>query len=211
MALSDPYASRAELKLRYDNMTSTDWDADIDRALIGVSRGIEKICHRQFNKTTSATAKVYGTNSVGTCVLSKDVAIVNDFHTTTGLIVATDSSADGSYATTWSASDYQLEPLNGEVDGEEGWPWWLIRAVGSQTFPTTSRRAPLQVTAQWGWTAVPAAIKEACLVVSGETYKLREAPFGVANLGEWGVARVKANPMAMAMISPYRRDAVLVL
>jgi hypothetical protein len=209
MAIGDPYATRAELKRRLDNMTVTDFDADIDRVLLGVSRGIEKICHRQFNKTTSATAKVYGTNSVGTCVLSKSVAIVNDFHTITGLIVATDSGDDGTYATTWTSSDYQLEPLNNEVDDETGWPYWLIRAVGL-TFPTSTRRAPLQVTAQWGWTTKPSSIVEACLVVSEETFKLKEAPFGVANLGEWGVARVRANPMAMSMIHPYRRDAVLV-
>jgi len=209
--LGDPYADLVDLQSRLGGTNNSGDDAAMTSALLVVSRGIEKFCHRQFNKATSATARAYGTQSVGTCVLSKNVAIVDDFHTTTGLVIATDTSDDGTYATTWATSDRQLEPLNGIVDGETGWPYWLIRAVGSNAFPMTLRRAPLQVTAQWGWTAVPHAIKEACLVVAEETFKLKDAPFGVANLGEWGVARVKANPMAMAMLAPYRRDAVLVM
>lgn len=211
MALGDPYAVRGELKRRLDNMTVTTWDADIDNALLVASRGIEKVCHRQFNKTTSATARVYdyAARTVGPCVLDKCLAIVDDFHTTTGLVIGIDSSDDGTFATTWTTADYQLEPLNGVIDGESGWPYWRIRAVG-QTFPTSLRRAPLQVTAQWGWTAVPAPVKEACLLVAEETFKLREAPWGVASVGEWGTMRVRSNPMAMAMLHPYRRDAILV-
>jgi hypothetical protein len=209
--LGDPYAELDELQTRLGGTNNSDDDAAMNSALRVVSRGLEKVCHRQFNKATSATARIYGTDSVGTSVLSKSVAIVDDFHTTTGLAIATDTSDDGSFGSAWSATDYQLEPLSGIVDGETGWPYWLIRAVGSNSFPMSLRRAPLQVTAQWGWAAVPAAVKEACLVVAEETFKLKDAPFGVANLGEWGVARVKANPMAMAMIHPYRRDATLVM
>ena len=42
------------------------------------------------------------------------------------------------------------------------------------------------------------------------TFKLKDAPFGVAGMAEWGVVRVRANPMAMAMIAPYRLHPVLV-
>lgn len=210
-ALGDPLGSIAELRHRLRDNSEVLDAAELTNIGLAVTRGIEKYCHRQFNKTDTATARVYGHASAGLGVLSPRVAIVDDFHTTTGLVIATDTGDDGSFATTWASTDYQLEPLNGIVDGETGWPYWLIRAVGSQTFPTSTRRAPLQVTAKWGWAAVPTPAKEAWLVVGAETASLPEAKFGVAGNAEWGVARVRANPMAMAMLNPYRRDAVLVV
>lgn len=209
-ALGAALGTVEELRLRLrDAAGNLDTD-ELTNVGLAVTRGIEKYCHRQFNKTDTASARVYGHASAGLGVISPTVAIVDDFHTTTGLAIATDTGDDGTFATTWTSSDWQLEPLNGIVDGETGWPYWLIRAVGSQTFPTSTRRAPLQVTAKWGWAAIPTPAKEAWLVVGAETASLPEAKFGVASTAEWGVARVRANPMAMAMLSPYRRDAVLV-
>lgn len=208
--LNDPYAEVEELRTRLRDTAQVLDANELVNVLFAVSRGIELICHRQFHKTIVASARVYGTNTVDTAILSKDVAIVHDFHTTTGLVIATDTGDDGTFATTWSSSDYQPEPLNGIVSAQTGWPYWLLRAVGGTRFPVNLRRAALRVTAQWGWNAVPANIKEACLVVSTETASLPEAKFGVASSAEWGVARVRANPMAMDMIKPYRRDAILV-
>lgn len=208
--LGDPLGTIEELRTRLRDEAGNLDASELTNVALTVTRGIEKYCHRQFNKTDTATARVYGNASVGLGILSRNVAIVDDFHTTTGLVIATDTSDDGSFATTWATTDYQLEPLNGIVDGETGWPYWLIRAVGSYTFPTSTRRAPLRVTAKWGWAAVPTPAKEAWLVVGAETASLPEAKFGVASNAEWGVARVRANPMAMAMLNPYRRDAVLV-
>lgn len=203
MALGDPYAILAELQARLGGVASTEFDSAMTNALTVASRGIEHVCRRQFNKATSATARIFYPDA-------SYLANVDDFWTTASLVIATDQGDDGTYETTWAASDYQLEPLNGVVDGESGWPYWIIRAVAGRDFPTSSKRAPLQVTAQWGWTAVPAPIKEACLVVAEETFKLREAPFGVAGMAEWGAIRVRSNPLASQMIAPYRRMPVLV-
>lgn len=212
MAIGDSYATLAELQSRLGGVTGVSEDAAMTNALAVASHGINTICHRQFNKTTTASARTYGltSNTTGLGVLHRTLAFVDDFHTTTGLIIKTDDGDDGTFSTTWATADRQLEPLDGIVDGETGWPYWRLRAVGSCNFPTRLRRAPLQVTAQWGWNAVPTNIKEACLAVAEETYKLKDAPFGVTGIAEWGVVRVRANPLAMAMIAPYRRDAVLV-
>ncbi len=94
------------------------------------------------------------------------------------------------------------------MDGEEGWPYWIIRAVSGRLFPTSGQRAPLQVTGPWGWNAVPAGVKEACLLVGEETYALKDTRFGVGGVAEWGTIRVRANPMAMSMISKYILDPV---
>lgn len=202
MALGDPYATASELKARFRIEDSID-DDRIDEALASVSREIEDWCERQFNKVTVASARVYHQ-------LTNTLVSVDDFHTSTDLAVATDEDDDGVFETTWSSSEFQLEPLNGIVSGVPGWPYRTIRAVESRWFPTCVRRAPIQVTAQWGWAAVPAPVKEACLILAAETFKLGDAPFGVAGFGEFGAVRVRQNPMAQAKLAPYRLNPALV-
>ncbi len=70
--------------------------------------------------------------------------------------------------------------------------------------------APLQVTARWGWTAIPTAIKVATIYLALETFKLKGAPFGVANFDQFGPIRVRDNPKVMGMLAPYRLKPVLV-
>lgn len=199
MALGDSYASLPELKDRLGITDTVDDDRAKD-ALASASREIESACGRQFNQTTSATARIFYPHD-------SSWATVDDFHTLTGLVIATDQGDDGTYETTWVAADYQLEPLNGVVGGEQGWPYFKIRAMTSRWFPTGSQRAPLQVTAQWGWAAVPAPVRQACLILAAETLKLKDAPFGVAGFGEFGAVRVRDNPMVAKKLAPYVRLA----
>lgn len=206
MALGASYATTAELKSYAGDSEATD-DTKYDDALAAASRSIDKYCHRQFNVASSATARVYYPGG-------SHVVQVDDISTTTGLVIKTDEGNDGTYEVTWDAADYQLEPINGVVDGETGWPYWMIRAVRSRTWPgrhSLEDTAPLQVTATWGWAAVPSPVKMACLMLGMETLKLaREAPFGVAGFGAFGVVRVRDNPRAMALLQPYVLDPVLV-
>lgn len=204
MALGDSYASTAELKARI-GASAADKDTQIGEALSTASREIEKFCRRQFNKTTSASARVFRPDPSDFGIF----ATVDDFHTTTDLVIAVDYGDDGTYETTWSSSDYELRPLNGISNGEQGWPYYEIAAVGARRFPC-SRRAPLRVTAQWGWNAVPAAVKEACLVLAVDLFKLADAPFGVAGYGDYGPVRIRENPVAMRLLQPYRLDPILV-
>lgn len=202
MALSDLYVSVEDLK-KVLGVDHANHDERITWALQSSSRGIDKYCGRQFNKAGSVTQRIYKP-------ASREVVKVDDFHTTTGLVVATDDDGDGVFETTWSASDYQLEPLNGIVDGDPGWPWWTLRAVGNRDFPCSSRgRATVRAAADWGWAAVPDPVREACQIVALETYKLPEAPFGVAGFAEFGVMRVRDNPMAKARLAPYQRNPYL--
>lgn len=197
MPLGQPYASLDELKDRLDVDDTVD-DEKLTRALSAASESVRGFCRRDFGQETTPSARVY--RPLGPCV-----AHVDDFHTTDGLVIATDDDGDGTFETTWDASDYQLEPLNGVVDGEPGWPFWRIRAVGDRTFPRY-RRASLQVTAQWGWAEVPDAVREATLIIAEELYKLKDAPFGVAGFGDFGVVRVRDNPVAMGKLTRFRRS-----
>lgn len=208
MTLGASYATLAELRSRVKitDASFTTEDTRLTAALAAASRGIEKVTRRQFNDAGSVSARLYYPDS-DWC------ATVDDFSTTTGLIIKTDFDGDGVYETTWDATDYQLEPLNGIVDGETGWPYWVIRAVGgARLFPRfwVGARAPLQVTAQWGWTAVPTPVKEGCLILAEDTYKLADSPFGVGGYGQFGIVRARENPMVWQRVGPYARDPVLV-
>jgi hypothetical protein len=202
MALGDSYASIVDLRSRL-NITDTTDDGRLTAALAAASRGIERTCQRQFNSAGGVSARMYRPNS-------QYEAKVDDFSTSVGLIVKTDEGDDGQYDTAWQAFDYELWPLNGIQDGETGWPYWRIRAVESKWFNIWSRRAFLQVTANWGWAAVPSVITESTLIVATEIFKLKDAPFGVAGFGDYGAVRVRENPMVCAMVKPYVREPVLV-
>lgn len=197
MAIGDPYVTLTALK-ELISKQGADQDQRITDALLGASRGIDDFCGRQFNKAGTATARLYQPETLR-------LVKVDDFHVTAGFVLKTDEDDDGVFETTWTLSDYQLEPLNGVVEGVPGWPWFTIRAVGSKHFPCSPRgRATVQVTADWGWAAVPEPVKAACRIVAVEAYKLPEAPFGVAAFGDFAM-RVRDNPMARSKLEPYRR------
>lgn len=207
MALGDPYVSLDEIKGYLDlDVSVTSRDTRLTDAINSASREIELFCNRQFNKQVTATARVFGASSCHR-------AVVDDFHTTTGLIVKLDTGDSGTFDTTLAATDYELGPLNGVVDGQSGWPYWQINATGSYSFPVGAwrrRSGVLEVTAQWGWDEVPAPVKQACFILAANTYKLADAPNGIAGLGEFGVARVHDMPQVQAKLARYVRTKVFV-
>lgn len=201
MALGDDYITLAELKDRLD-INDVEDDTVLNAAITAASRGVDHFCRRQFNKTTTASARTYYPSH-------SRLAIVHDFHTTTDLVVKTDTSDDGTFDTTWASTEFQLEPLNGIVDGVEGFPFWKVRAVDSELFHS-AHRATVQVTAQWGWNAVPGSVKEATFIIAQDLAKLKDTAFGVGGFAEFGRIRAKENPHAAMQLMPYRRNAVRV-
>lgn len=195
MALGDSYATLDDLKDQFKIGDQED-DAALADALATASREIDRHCERQFNLTTDATARLYRPKW-------GHLATVDDFHTTAGLVIETDAGGTGTFSTTWTAVDYELNPLNGIVGSEAGWPFSRIRAMGGHRFPVGGR-AGLRVTAQWGWAEIPTPVKRACLIIASETFKVKDAPFGALGMGDYGMVRVKNSPIAMRMLAPYR-------
>lgn len=200
MALGDAYAQVADLKERMDIGDTID-DDRLAAALISASGEINQWCGRQFNDAGSASARVFRP-------VSSTLVVTEDFHTTTGLTVVVDSGVTGTYDETWTSTDYLLEPANGVVAGVPGWPYNRLVGV-TYTFPRTTRPV-VQVTARWGWAAVPAQVEEACLLIAAESFKLADAPFGAGGVGEFGPVRVRITPRAQGLLIPYRRKPSLV-
>jgi hypothetical protein len=205
VAIGDLYVALNEFK-PYAGIpiASTQDDDALTTAIKSASRGIEDVCHRQFNDVAaSPSARVYYPTGSGRVV-------VDDFHTTIGLVIKSASDPDsGVYDDTWTTADYELRPLNGLVGGMP-WPYNRIRPTGARRFAQGARRAPVEVTARWGWAAVPFPVKQAAIIVALEAFKLRDAPLGVAGFGEMGVVRVRGNPIAMQKLAPYVVSPVLV-
>ena len=191
------YASLAELK-SYLAVTDVADDAQMLDSLVTASRGIEQHCGRRFYPQLTASARVFHPKTAWLCK-------VDDFWTSTGLVIALDPGDTGTYTTTLST--YSLEPLNGVVNGEAGWPYYRIVAV-NQWF-RCGRFPSVQVTAKWGWASVPGPVKQACVYLASEAYKMKGSPFGVASFDQFGPIRMRENPRVMAMLAPYCDSPVL--
>ena len=125
------------------------------------------------------------------------------------LALATSSALDGTYDVSWSASDFQMEPLNGIVAGRYS-PVTRLRAVGSYAFPV-SHRAGVQVTAQWGYaTSIPTLVKQACIQLSLRYFARFQSPTGVQSSNDFGAVYVsrKTDPDVAAMLRPYTLNPV---
>lgn len=199
MAIANGYATLAQIRDYLGVPTSdTANTANLERGVEAASRKIDKYAGRIFYDSGSATAKTFRADDP----YQLDVP---DFHTITGFAAKTDTTNDGTFDTTWVAADYQVEPL----DPPPGFPWWWITAVDKKTFPTGSRRARVEITARWGWAAVPTDIEIVCLELAGELFKRKESPFGIAGFSEFGPVRVSSSDMrTLERLGQYRRISI---
>lgn len=202
MALGDPYVSTAEIKAHAE-ITDTDDDTEIEAVRAAVSRLIERYTGRQFNDAGSATARVF--EPIGPAWVR-----VDDFSTTSGLVVEHDTGLDGTYATAIASTNYTLEPVNGVVDGQTGHPYRSIRLHNGYSFTRAANRPTVRITAQWGWTAVPADVKQACLLECTRVFRRKYTPDGLLAETSAGVAgfaiRVptELDRTTRALLAPYR-------
>ena len=199
MALGDSYIDAAALAAylgigdSYDSLL-------LNSACDTATEAVNQHCQRQFQKVTVATARVYRARDCSTLE-------VDDFYSTTGLVIATDGGDTGTYSTTWTTADYVLEPFDGVDAGMTGFPDRTVRAVESLTFPTSGYRARVQVTALWGWTAVPDSVTLATKIMAAYLFNLKDSPLGVAYFGDAGLIRVRDVPQATMLLDPYAHPA----
>jgi hypothetical protein len=197
MAISNGYASLADLKAALRLQDSID-DSLLELAIESASREIDGYCERVFYSTTGT--RVYAPTNVFT-VTTDDIISVTTLK----------SSSDGvTYDITWATSDYQLEPLNG-VAGGLVTPFTRIRATGNYLMPSFSvgtfyeLEALIQVVGVFGWSAVPAAIRQATVILAMRLFKRLDAPLGMISndLGSMRVGRF--DPDVEALVAPFRK------
>ena len=203
MAITNGYATRNQIKAALRIGTADNIDDDlIDNCAGAASRLIDGYCNRKFWSVGSATSRVYTAEDDYYCSID-DIA-------GTALTLKTSSLADGVFDVTWTVTDYQLEPLNGNLDGLT-WSYDKIRAVGDYLFPNVNAnygsQALVQVTAIFGWPSVPEPVTQATIIQASRLFKRYDSPLGVAGFGDMGAIRVSRalDPDVAQLVEPYRR------
>jgi hypothetical protein len=202
MTITNGYATRNQVKAALRIGTADTLDDDlIDNCVGAASRLIDGYCNRKFWQSGTAS-RVYQAEDSFYCSID-DIA-------GTAITLKTSSQADGTFDVTWKVSDYQLEPLNGNLDGLT-WSYDKIRAVGDYLFPTVNanygEQALVQVTAVFGWPAVPEPVTQATIIQASRIFKRYDSPLGVAGFGDLGAIRVSRylDPDMAQLVEPYRR------
>lgn len=132
---------------------------------------------RVFDKADTATARQFN-------VCTNDgLLLVDDISSLTDLAVGS-SNGDGTF--TAVTSGWTTAPLSA-----------LTRTparpiTGIQFTPYAPYIGPygIQVTARWGWPAVPSEVTEATLLLASRLFKRKDSPQGVAGFGDLGVVRI---------------------
>jgi hypothetical protein len=206
MAITNGYATLAEIKA-YMSISDTTDDSLLENLVESASRSIDRIANRRFYLDATASARLYR-------AYSNIFVFVDDIGSTTSLVVKTDEDGNGTYSKTLTLNtDFILDPLTSQslnrpftqltmVSNTESWP--IFPGITSNGL-----RPGVQVTAKWGWPAVPDDLNMACLILTADLYKRKDAPGGILGLGDLGVVRM--SPIGRdvtAMVRAYKKEVI---
>jgi hypothetical protein len=199
VALNQRYCSVEELKSRLAIPDSSD-DLELTLAVEAASRSVDEICGRYFWRGTDT--RTYVPQSLYGQQLD-DIVSVSTFKV--------DFDGDGVFEQTWTqGTDYALTVSPGKYNTAakgETWPWTGFQVIGTSKFAPFvwpwSHQDRYQVTGVFGWPAVPLAVRQAALIAAADLFRLKDAPFGVAGFGEFGVVRVQQNGRVLALLRRY--------
>jgi hypothetical protein len=195
MAITNGYATLAQVKAALRITDSVD-DALLEMAIESGSRAIDGYANRSFYSQGSAV-RIFTPND-------NFLTEIDDLVTLTLLETKTDD--DSAFDTIFAVDDYQLEPLNGRVDGLAV-PFNFIRAVGDYLFTQFEQEATVRVTGVWGWPSVPISITQATVIQASRIYKRLDSPLGVAGVSDIGIMRIsnRLDPDVAQLVDPFRR------
>jgi hypothetical protein len=206
--MATQYADKTELKA-YIGLSGSGQDDNIDNALDGASRQIDKITGRRFYQDSSAQVKTYTPNN-------EFILDVDDISTTTGLIVKLDDNDDGTYETTLTINtDFIVEPVNPDIIKITGGTTYLAPYTELRILNTRSseRFDPsivnnVQVTAKFGYSFIPEPIKQATLIQGLRLFKRKDAPFNILGNEQTGQIELfnKFDPDARELIKGYIKN-----
>ena len=206
MAIVNGYATLTQIKNYMSISDNTDNDL-LEDLIESASRSIDRMANRRFYLDTTASARLYRAYS--------DIFVyVDDIGTTSNLSVALDINGNGTYTKTLTLNqDYILDPLTASSLGR---PFTQLTMVSNtETWPIfpgltqNGLRPGVQVTARWGWPSVPDDINMACLILTADLYKRKDAPGGILGLGDLGVVRM--SPIGRdvtAMVRAYKKEVI---
>jgi hypothetical protein len=205
-----PYATSDEL-LAWAQIPGLAKAAQVDLVLDATSRAVDEWCQRHFWQDGTVGVPVART-FVPCDRWRLDLGPFNDLSTVVVPAVATDEAGDGTFETTWLASDYQLVPVNRPT----GRPYRKVEAIAGRPFPVrygTGRLDRVRVTGVWGWDAVPAEVKQATLIKATRLLTRMQSANGIAGVDAFGPIRVSRaeDGDVVALLDPYRHPATVLV
>lgn len=194
MAITNGYATLAQVKAALRITDSVD-DSLLEMAIESASRAIDQYTARNFYNAGTAV-RYYAPSDSLNVEIDDMISLVS---------LQTMSDDEQVYDTTWASDDYQLEPLNGIVDGISQ-PYNHIRAVGDYTYLTLAGEATVKVTGIWGWNAVPIQVTQATVIQASRIFKRLDSPLGIIS-GELGSMRVgsRLDPDVAQLVDSLRK------
>jgi uncharacterized phiE125 gp8 family phage protein len=199
MAWAPDYVTTAELR-SYLRISDSADDTQLAYAITAASRAIDQDTGRQFGVVGSAEERFYTARwNKWRCRWLVDI---DDLMSTTNFDAQVQDT-DG--VDVGQINDYFLEPRNAAAAGR---PWTLLTVKPDSSFKPTGRTDEVAITALWGWTAVPTAVKQATLLQASRLFARRDSPYGIAGSPDTGselrlLARLDVD-VAVAL-RPYRR------
>lgn len=169
MAVTDAYATPDDYRDYWrvsDQDASPNRDEDIRRVLVACSRLIDRRVGRFFTVDATDQTRVFQVEP-----LAPDLTIVEiDDLSASPTSVTIDEDNDGSFAddTALASTDFELWPLNAAL-GPEAEPFTTLNLTrwGDKQRFTSAFPNRVQIVGQWGWPAVPEAVRHGCIELAG--------------------------------------------
>lgn len=182
------------------------------RALNAASRAVDNWTGRWFY--TSGVSETRLVKVPADCGYD-DLWLPFDIATSTGLAIATDDAGDGSYSTTFDATDYRLWPYDANQAGSPYGAWWKLENTGRLRFDVRGARGvlPLQITAPlgFGWSFIPDPVEQATLLKAAQLFKRKDSPYGVEQFGDIAAVTItRKDGDVVELLAPYVRDVAMV-
>jgi hypothetical protein len=171
MAWAPDYVTDADLS-SYLRIDDNDDDAELALAITAASRAIDHHCGRQFGNTTAEERTYIARPDYerGYWVLDTD-----DYTLITGAgVVVTDAG---------TVTTYVQEPRNAS---QKSRPWTRVVFTADSEFQPDVYPHEVNVSALWGWAAVPTTVKQATMLQASRFFTRRNAPFGIAGSPDSG-------------------------
>lgn len=194
MAITNGYLTLDDLKAELGlDLNDATYDSRLEQIIVEVSRYIDDHCGQYFWTTESDETRYFRSREPE-CLRG-----VGPLISITSL--ATDEDGSRLYATTWAVTDYDLWPYNAAANGR---PYYRIDVApqGRYTFPRQAKG--VKIVGKFGWAAIPAPVKRACILQCSRLFKRKDAPFGVVGSSEMGYTVVtRLDPDVLQLLDEY--------
>lgn len=161
-------------------------------------------CGRHFNRITEA--RTFEPDNVW-------LLNVDDIATGAAITVTVDQDGDGIYEQALvKGTDYQLRigdrRYNPNSLGQPR-PYTQLQIIQSGNwFPFTwpySHLDRVKILTSWGWPAVPWQVAEAQRILAADQFRMKDASFGIAGVGDLGAVKISSNPWLVENLRPFVR------